>query len=140
MKKWIAVCVLFLQLILLTACSGTQHNTQLEKNIFSLAEYKNNIDINSYAHFKWDRAHLFEPYTTQENINKKLGFKFKDSSDIGGRDDIYLLVFVKDNQVIQYAELPCFRQNYSIDYSISYANGKIYLTPSHSKIYITRGK
>ncbi|MCO7126030.1 hypothetical protein NIE88_09605 [Sporolactobacillus shoreicorticis] len=138
MKKWIIVCVLFLQSILLIACSDTQHNTQLEKNVSSLAEHRNNIDIKSYTHFKWDRAYLFKPYTSQENINKELGFKFKDPSDIDFRDDIYLLVFVKDKKVIQYAELPCFKSKHSIDYSISYAYGKMYLTPDRAKIYITR--
>ncbi|MCL1632837.1 hypothetical protein M3N64_12995 [Sporolactobacillus sp. CPB3-1] len=138
MKKWIAVGVLFLQLILLTACSGAQHNTQLEKNVSSLAEHKKSIDINSYTHFKWDRAYLFGPYTSQKNINKELGFKFRDPSDLDFRDDIYLLVFVKDKQVIQYAELPCFKSKKSIDYSISYAYGKMYLTPDRAIIYINK--
>lgn len=140
MKKWIAVCVIIFQLTILTACNGTQHNTQLEKKLSSLAEHNNSIDINSYTQFKWGRAFLFEPYTTQENINKELGFKFKDPSDIIGRDDIYLLVFVKDKQVIQYAELPSFKSKQSIDYSISNAYGRMYLTPDSAIIYVTRGK
>ncbi|MCO7125335.1 hypothetical protein NIE88_06090 [Sporolactobacillus shoreicorticis] len=140
MKKWIAVCALILQLMLLTACSGAQHNTELEKKVSSLVEHKKSIDINSYTTFKWDRAYLFGPYTSQEYINKELGFKFKDPSDLAFQDDVYLLVFVKDKQVIQFIELPCFKPKKSYNYSISYAYGIMYLTPDRDKIYVNGGE
>ncbi len=79
--------------------------------------------------FDWDKAYLFTPYSTQESITEQLGVDFKDPSDIDWRDDIYLLVFLDSDQVIQYAEL----ERQGADFSIG---EKQYLTPTDDIINI----
>jgi len=97
-------------LIFLTSCSQEvgMHNKGLEKSISSALEEKNvkEIDINSLTEFDWDEAYLIPPYTDQQTINKQLGVKFKDPTNIDYRDDIYLLVFLYKNKVVQYVEIP----------------------------------
>jgi len=84
------------------------HNKGLEKSISSALEKENvtEIDFNSLTEFDWDKAYLITPYTDQQSINKQLGVKFKDPSNIHYRDDIYLLVFLNKNKVVQYVEIP----------------------------------
>lgn len=101
------MCVL---LIILTSCSQSVgiHNKVLEKSISSALEKESvkEIDLNTLTDFDWDKAYIFTPYTTQETINKQLGVKFKDPSNIDYRDDIYLIVFLGKNKVVQYIEIP----------------------------------
>ncbi|PKR82972.1 hypothetical protein [Heyndrickxia camelliae] len=97
-------------LLFLTSCSQvvSMHNKGLEKSIRSAIEEKNvtEIDFNSLTEFDWDKAYLITPYSNQQTINKQLGVKFKDPSNIHSRDDIYLLVFLYKNKVVQYIEIP----------------------------------
>lgn len=118
---------------LLIGCSAEQ-NTELEKSIDSAIGDKNNneIKINTLTTFDWEEAHLFSPYTTSEGMEERLGFKYKDKSNIGMRDDIFLLVFIKDDKAIQYAELDHQGSNLSIE------EQQIYLPPSDDVIYIER--
>ncbi|MEH7463952.1 hypothetical protein V7166_18235 [Bacillus thuringiensis] len=133
MKK---LTVLILSLLLLVGCNqkNVQHNTKLEEAIFSIVEDKNNneIDINSLTNFDWDKAFLFAPYTSQESINEQLGVDFKDPSNIEMRDDIYLLVFLNDDTVVQYAEINRNRQQ--SDFSVDEKG----FTPSNASITIQR--
>lgn len=132
MKK---LTVLILTLVLLVGCSqnSVQRNTELEESISSIVEDKNKSEINieSLADFEWDKAFLFTPYTTQEGINEQLGVDFKDPSHINIRDDIYLLIFLNDDKVVQYAEI----NRQQSDFSIS---KKEHLTPSNASISIER--
>ncbi|MEE6449436.1 hypothetical protein RAH41_02565 [Gottfriedia acidiceleris] len=108
MKKFIYL--IFFSLIFLASCSqsGGMHNKGLEKSISSALEKKSvtEIDINSLTDFEWDKAYLITPYTDQETINKQLGVKFKDPTNMVIRDDIYLLVFLNKNKVVQYIKIP----------------------------------
>ena len=63
------------------------------------------VDIVSLTNFDWDQAFLFTPYTPQESIDEQLKIHFKDPSNIDTRDDIYLMIFMKDDKVVQYAEI-----------------------------------
>lgn len=110
-----------------------QHNTKLEDSIFSIVEdkNKNEINIKPLADFDWDKAFLFEPYTTQGSIDKQLGIHFKDPSNMDMRDDIYLMIFLNEGKVIQYAEIK--RQ-----YADFFIGSKEYLTPSDATIKIKR--
>ena len=132
MKK---LSVFGLILLLLVGCSqsGVQHNTGLEKAIYSVVgdKDKSEIDLKLLTTFDWDKAFLFTPYSTQEGIEEQLGTDFKSSSNIGARDDIYLLVFLNNNKVVQYAEI----ERQGGDFSIG---EKGYLTPSDDMIHIER--
>ena len=108
MKKF--VFLIFISLIFLTSCSQevSMHNKGLEKSLSSALEKKSDpeIDLNSLTDFDWDKAYRITPYTDQEAINKQLGVKFKDPTNMVYRDDIYLLVFLDKNKVVQYVEIP----------------------------------
>ncbi|NMD69259.1 hypothetical protein HHO41_03090 [Bacillus sp. DNRA2] len=127
--------IFIFSLLLLVGCnqSSVQHNTELEESFYSIVENKNNseVSIKSLANFNWDKAILFEPYTTQEEINELLGVDFKDPSNMDMRDDIYLLVFLSDSKVVQYAEINRQQSDFSIE-------EKEDLTPSNDLIIIER--
>ncbi|PGZ97836.1 hypothetical protein COE51_13305 [Bacillus pseudomycoides] len=129
MKK---VIIVIFSLYLLVGCSlsNVQQNKKLEESIHSVVENKSEseIDISSLAKFTWDKAFIFPPYTTQESIDEQLGVHYKDLSNIDMRDDIYLLVFLNEGKVIQYAEINRQQSDFSI--------GEF--TPSSSSIKIVR--
>ncbi|MBM7602716.1 hypothetical protein JOC75_000686 [Metabacillus crassostreae] len=131
--------VIFGVLLLLLVLTGysilnkVHHNVELEKSIYSIVEDINNteIRIKTLANFDWDKGFLFKPYSSQKLIDEQLNVHFRDPSNIDWRDDIYLLVFMKENEVVQYAEID--RQG--ADFKLS---EKEYLTPSDDVVIIER--
>ncbi|QQZ09989.1 hypothetical protein [Heyndrickxia vini] len=124
--------ILLCSLILLAGCSSVKHNKKAESSIAQVIKKgkSHEIDLNSLTDFTWDKAFIFPPYTVQESINKQLGTKFKDPSNIDKRDDIYLLVFLQKGKVVQYAEIN--RQH--VDFSLN----NEYLTPEDAIVKILR--
>jgi uncharacterized protein YxeA len=131
--KKITVVILLLFLSVGCSQSNVQHNKDLEDSIYSIVEDKNKreISIKSLTTFDWDKAFLFSPYSTQENIEEQLGNNFKDPSNINTRDDIYLLVFLNGDKVVQYVEI----KRQGSDFSIG---EKGQLTPSDDVVSIER--
>ncbi|RKQ17173.1 hypothetical protein D8M05_05785 [Oceanobacillus bengalensis] len=131
MKKVVVVFILLL--LLLAGCSSVQHNTDLGKSIYSIVKDKHNseISLKSLTSFDWEKGFLFTPYSTEEGIVEQLGVNFNDPSDIAWRDDIYLLVFMNDEKVVQYVEV----ERQGADFTIG---EKRYLTPSDDLIIIER--
>ncbi|MFT8322719.1 MAG: hypothetical protein ABF649_17750 [Bacillus sp. (in: firmicutes)] len=132
MKKLI---ILFISLMILASCSQSsgKNNNELGKSIMSAMD-KNDakeMDLTDVTDFSWDKAYIFNPYTSQKSINEQLGVKFKDPSGIDSRDDIYLIVFLKQNKVIHYAEI---ERKYG-DLSSDKENG---ITPSDATVKITK--
>jgi hypothetical protein len=129
------VIVSILLLFLLVGCgeSNVQHNTDLEDSIYSIVKDKNKSEIRlkSLTTFDWDKAFLFAPYSTRETIVDQLGTDFEDSSNINTRDDIYLLVFLNGDKVIQYVEI----ERQGSDFS---AGEEGHLTPPEDAISIER--
>ncbi|MBD8036914.1 hypothetical protein H9635_09170 [Solibacillus sp. A46] len=130
--------VVLFSLLLLMGCndSSEKRNTELEEKLnSSIIMVSDNSTsahyIDSFVDFKWDKAFLVQPYTTQTDLEKQLGVKFTDPSNIGTRDDIYLLIFVNENKVVQYAEIERLKTTFSL-------GDKEYLEPSNDIIYIER--
>lgn len=125
----------FLFIVLVAGCNqkSIKHNKDLEESIFSIVEDENNseISVGALTDFEWDQAFLFEPYTPEEQMEKELGVEFEDPSNLRSRDDIYLLVFMDDGKVIQYAEVDRQGSDFSI-------GGVEYLTPEQDVIEISR--
>ncbi|RCW63897.1 hypothetical protein [Saliterribacillus persicus] len=128
-KKLIVVLIT----LLLAGCDNVQHHPDLSETIYSIVENKNSseISLKSLTSFDWEKAFLFTPYTTQEEIEERLDVNFNDPSNIDYRDDIYLLVLMNDGIVDQYVEVA--RQG--ADFKIG---EKEYLTPSADLIFIER--
>ncbi len=118
--------------IILAGCSSASgnHNRELEKSFSSALNEKRmeGVDLNSLTDFDWEKAYVFSPYTPQKAINEKLGFNYKDPSSIDFRDDIYLVVFLHNNKVVQYIELTTQFRNVIIDTNDGY------FTPSNATI------
>lgn len=66
------------------------------------------IVINSITNFNWDSLYVITPYTPKEVISSRFGFNPYDESyaEISSRDDINLLLFVKEKKVILTVEYP----------------------------------
>ncbi|KMM39237.1 hypothetical protein [Guptibacillus hwajinpoensis] len=124
-----------LLLLVLGGCSQSdvQRYKDLENSIQSMVEDKSQseIRVNTLTNFAWEKAYSFTPYTTQGNIEEKLGLNFKDPSNLEMRDDIYLLVFVNGDKVVQYAEID--RQKSDLSFG-----EKGLLTPEDDVISIER--
>ncbi len=120
-------------LLLLAGCSGVQHNTDLEKSISDIVKDKDSseIPLDSLADFDWEKAFLFTPYSPQEHIEEQLGVSFNDPSSFDFRDDIYLLVFMNEDEVVHYAEV----KRQGADFTIGEGE---YLTPAEDVITIER--
>ena len=57
--------------------------------------------------------------------------EFKDPSNIHSKDDIYLLIFLENRHVVQYAELNRHQSNFSL--------GEVdYITPTNDLILVER--
>lgn len=132
------IVVILLSLLLITGCndSDIKRNTEIEESLHSsiIMVSDNSTSktyLNTFEDFEWDKAFLVQPYTTQEDIEKQIGVKFTDSSNIGSRDDIYLLVFVDEGKAVQYAEIERLHTTFSL-------GDKEYLEPSNDVIYIER--
>ncbi|WP_260858201.1 hypothetical protein [Fictibacillus phosphorivorans] len=127
------ITMLFLIFLLLTGCRRVTHNTDLEKSIRSIVKDKNKVEINikSLTNFDWDKGYLFPPYTAEESMEKQMGVNFKDRSNIYSRDDIYLLVFLNNDEVVQYVEINRYQSDFSI-------GDNQYISPSSSSIKIKR--
>jgi hypothetical protein len=70
-------------------------------------EKDNLVDFNlkTFAKFNWDKAYIIAPYTTVDQIEKKLGFKYNGSARMDSADHANLLVFIDNNTVVQIAEV-----------------------------------
>jgi len=123
--------ILILILLLLVGCN--QRNADLEDSIYSIIEDKSKgeINVNSLTNFNWDKAFLFTPYSPAEYIEEQLGTTFKDKSNLDMRDDIYLLVFLNEDEVVQHVEIKRQGAYLSI-------KEKVYLTPSEDVLSIDR--
>ncbi|MGN8845975.1 hypothetical protein ACTQ5K_22385 [Niallia sp. Sow4_A1] len=134
MKKiLLLLSLIFIFGFTLVGCSqDVQHNKSLEKAIYSVVKDKNSteIELKSLTDFSWDKAFLFQPYSAQEDMSEKMGVNFKDPSKLDYRDDIYLLVFLNKDKVVQYAEIDRQGSNFNIEDE--------YLTKENSKIMIKR--
>lgn len=99
--------VFIILVLVLAGCSSVDHNVDLGKSLQTIVEDKSNSEINlsSWTSFDWEKAFLFSPYTSQEEMEKQLSANFHDQSNLAWRDDIYLLVFMDKEKVIQYVEV-----------------------------------
>ncbi|WP_339194756.1 hypothetical protein MKY27_09850 [Solibacillus sp. FSL R5-0449] len=132
------ISVILLSLLLITGCndSDIKRNTEIEERLHSSIimvsdNSTSKTSLNTFDDFEWDKAFLVQPYTTQAGIEEQVGVKFTDPSNIGSRDDIYLLVFVNEGKAVQYAEIERLHTTFSL-------GGKEYLEPSNDVIYIER--
>lgn len=66
-------------------------------------QHKSEFRLSDAADFSWDKAYIFRPYTTEEEMEQKLGMSFEHESNLEKRDDLNVIVFVKEDRVAGYA-------------------------------------
>lgn len=132
------VLVLGLLIFSMIGCSESQpeRNKAFERDIQSHMsmvsdDSDSKISITELTDFEWDKAYLFEPYISEEEMEQEIGVNFKDQSNIYTRDDISLLLFLKNGEVVHYAELKRWEADFSI-------GGEAYLTPDRDLLIISR--
>ncbi|KZZ83041.1 hypothetical protein [Bacillus sp. SJS] len=105
--KWVTA-LLILFFIAVSGCSQNVKESQsLKKDIRSeMNLHKSEFRLSHAADFSWEKAYIFGPYTTEDEIEKELGMPFKNESNLEQREDMNIIVFVKGNRVIMYAEIP----------------------------------
>lgn len=66
------------------------------------------VDLDVSRERQWDRAYFFAPYTPPHVINRVLGFPCKvcPFAELERRDDMALLVLVKQQKEVRVEELP----------------------------------
>jgi hypothetical protein len=66
------------------------------------------IKLKDLTDFKWDRVYIFPPYTALETIDSDLSFVWPRarSVHIDDRDDINLIIFTDNRQVVAHVEHP----------------------------------
>lgn len=107
--------IIYLSFIMLVGC-GSARNNGLKKSFNELVKDKSYREINiaTLTDFDWDKGFLFHPYFAHADIHSLLGVDFKEHRNIESRDDIYFLVFLYEDKVIQYAELKREQSSFSI--------------------------
>lgn len=73
------------------------------------------IDMSLLTPFLWDKLYVFGPYTLPEKIDQVLGKYWIGSrfTEIISSDQISLLVFTKNGQVVQFLEFPRSQGDFS---------------------------
>jgi len=69
-------------------------------------EIRTVIDIKALTLFNWDRLYIFTPYTSEEEINNRLGFDWIGASGIEYFDTFNLLVFTDGRKVVNSIDQP----------------------------------
>lgn len=130
--------IVLFSLLLLMGCNdiNLKQNSEIEKNLHSAIVMRSDnsdieLNIGHFIDFEWEQAFLVQPYTPQADLEKQLGVKFKDPSNIGMRDDIYLFVFVNQGKAVQYAEIKRLGNSFSL-------GDQEFLDPSNDILYIER--
>ena len=55
---------------------------------------------------RWDRLYVFGPYTPRDEIERRIGFKWRGATAIENQDAVQLLLAVDGNRVTRAVDLP----------------------------------
>lgn len=102
MKK-LNVLGLVISLMVLLGCE-LEHLKISESDIVEGIE-GNSLDFSKVFYNDWDKIYIFHPYTPIELIEETIGVNFSYTTAIEYSDAIYLVIAIKNGQVIKYAEV-----------------------------------
>jgi hypothetical protein len=93
--------------------SGRENSEKFKKRLTAAIARKRetteqvSVNLKELTDFEWDRVYVFTPYTPLEQVNDTLGYIWPHAKSIriDARDDINLIVFTADGQVVDYVEL-----------------------------------
>ena len=101
------VCIATIVLLRSGASTAVHSTPRLDLDWSSaLKSSGSSLQLSTIAPFDWDRVYVFGPYSTAKEIQEAIGLKWWDSRiSIEIMDDVNLLVFVKDQQVVAWSEV-----------------------------------
>ena len=101
MKLWrvpVIVVLALATLLALSACADSGLDERITSTVDGASGTQ--LRISDHTDFAWEELYVFPPYTSQEQIDRALGFEWSDPSGISLKDTITLLVFVDDGEVV----------------------------------------
>ena len=105
MKKTLFVILILVVIgIIVTSFEKrASQDKELAKEIDALLEKgENDIDLTRLTDFNWTQVNVFQPYTSDKDIEHMMAIKFKgDNGGIDILDDRYLLVFANEKRAIK---------------------------------------
>ena len=102
------VCALLLMLVLVPACDSTSPTlTEKITNQFQ-SSGRTFVDLAKVVPQAWDKVCILGPYSTPKNVYDTLGFDWPLDmfSSIATNDSIALLLFVNNQEVLEFVEHP----------------------------------
>ncbi|WP_442600684.1 hypothetical protein [Paenibacillus sp. KN14-4R] len=117
MKKTIITILIFSCLYGLYSFFNSKNNSQ-SMNVENLGLLLNQIKIGqevslkNLTDFDWDQVYIVPPYSDPKSLNNIQGLERIESS-IQVSDTINLIIFVKENQLTNYAEIPRDKADFS---------------------------
>ncbi|SNZ14234.1 hypothetical protein SAMN05421503_2281 [Terribacillus aidingensis] len=100
----LAVLILIVILIIVPRIS-VSHDKTLEASLHEQLQTASSetFDFGDHIDYEWKEVIIFPPYTDEAYMKAKLGMRFHDPVDMSLRDDMELVVVVKDNGTFAYA-------------------------------------
>jgi len=83
--------------------------TKLERSALAVVgSAEPTVTVSAATDFQWDKLYVFGPYTPVEKIHAQLGYHWSEAGKtaIQASDTFYLLVFMKNGQVISHYKFP----------------------------------
>lgn len=100
MSKW---WMMILISMLLTGC--TSQAIKLDDEKFLECVDGDTVDFSMFFPTDWDIVWIFHPYTPLEKVEETIGTRFKYETAIEYSDTIHLVIALKDDHVVSYAEI-----------------------------------
>lgn len=121
--------------LLTIGCKNTEQakeNKQISVLIDQQFNQKNlsYIDLAKVSDKSWDRVCIIGPYALNKAAEEVLGFKWdiEKNTEITSNDRISLLIFVKNNQVVEFVQHPRNK--------VDFSSGKIGCLPSNAAKFV----
>ena len=109
LRTRLVMCSCLATLLAPSACGGLRSDSaQAVESIedrYSEAAPGQALALRDVTSFSWDTFHVFDPYTSQREMNGGLGFRWDGSRDLP-TDRFDLLVWVHEDEVVESALLP----------------------------------
>jgi len=93
-----------------------EENEDLIDIIYQCSLNDNEIDFDKIFDEEWDEMIVIEPYSTPKDLYKNFKWN-KINTSIEYRDDINLIVFLKNKKIISYLNYPMIKGNF-LDYGV----------------------
>ncbi|QXE02754.1 hypothetical protein [Terribacillus sp. DMT04] len=86
--------------------TSVSHDKTLEASLHEQLQTASSdtFDFGDHIDYEWKEIIIFPPYTDEAYMKEKLGMRFHDPADMSLRDDLELVVVVKNDGTFAYAE------------------------------------